>query len=100
MAGIVLRGRSEPMTTALSLLGRVIQTGQGAGLVITGEAGIGKSALVSAVLREAARLGVACGSVRADRIGRVVPGGPLLTALRWPGSDPVGGRVRAARALG
>ncbi len=88
MAGIVLRGRSEPMTTALGLLRRVIQTGQGGGLVVTGEAGIGKSALVSAVLREAARLGVVCGLVRADRIGRVVPGGPLLTALR-DGLDPV-----------
>jgi predicted ATPase len=40
------------------------------------------------VLREAGRLGAACGTVRADRIGRIVPGGPLLTALR-DGPDPV-----------
>jgi DNA replication protein DnaC len=75
MAGVVLRGRSGPMAVALGLIRKVIQTGQGAGLVITGEAGIGKSALLSAVLQEATRLGVVCGLVRADRIGRVVPGG-------------------------
>jgi DNA-binding CsgD family transcriptional regulator len=55
---------------------------------VTGEAGIGKSALLSAAVREAGRLGALCGSVRADRIGRIVPGGPLLTALR-DGPTPV-----------
>ena len=88
MAGMVLRGRSEPMATALGLLRRVIQTWQGCGLIVTGEAGIGKSALLSAVLREARHLGMVCGSVRADRVGRLVPGGPVLTALR-DGPDPV-----------
>jgi DNA-binding CsgD family transcriptional regulator len=85
---MVLRGRSEQMTVALGLIRKVMRTGQGLGLVITGEAGIGKSVLLSAVVREAARLGAACGFVRADRIGRVVPAGPLLTALR-DGPDPV-----------
>jgi DNA-binding CsgD family transcriptional regulator len=70
------------MTAALALVRQVIRTGQGGGLVVTGEAGIGKSALLSAVVREAGRLGALCGSVRADRIARIVPGGPLLTALR------------------
>jgi DNA-binding CsgD family transcriptional regulator/tetratricopeptide (TPR) repeat protein len=88
MAGIVLRGRAEPMTAALGLLRRIIETGQGGGLIISGEAGIGKTALLHAVLREAERLGIVCGSVRADQIGRVVPGGPLLTALH-DGQDPV-----------
>jgi hypothetical protein len=43
MAGIVLRGRVEPMAAALGLLRRVIETGQGGGLIIPGEAGIGKT---------------------------------------------------------
>jgi len=76
------------MASALALVRQVIRTGQGGGMVVTGEAGIGKSALLSAVLREAGRLGALCGSVRADRIGAVVPGGPLLTALRG-GPAPV-----------
>jgi hypothetical protein len=88
MVDVVLRGRAEPMATVLRVIRKVVRTGQGDGLVITGEAGIGKSALLTAVLREAGRLGAVCGTVRADRIGRIVPGGPLLTALR-DGPDPV-----------
>ncbi len=57
MNGVVLRGRSEAMSAALAVIRQVIRTGQGAGLVVTGEAGIGKSALVTAVVREAGRLG-------------------------------------------
>jgi DNA-binding CsgD family transcriptional regulator/tetratricopeptide (TPR) repeat protein len=85
---LVLRGRSEPMGTAFGLIRTVMRTGQGGGLVITGEAGIGKSALMSAIMREATRMGAICGSVRADEIGRIVPGGPLLAALQ-AGTDPV-----------
>jgi predicted ATPase len=88
MAGIVLRGRSEQMTVALGLIRRVTRTGRAEGLVISGEAGIGKSALLSAVVREAGRLDAVCATVRADKVARVVPGGPLLTALR-DGPDPV-----------
>ena len=88
MNGVVLRGRSEAMASALALLRQVIRTGQGGGLVVTGEAGIGKSAFLSAVVREGGRLGALCGSAKADRIGRIVPAGPLLTALR-DGPAPV-----------
>jgi DNA-binding CsgD family transcriptional regulator len=66
----------------------VIRTGRGGGLLVTGEAGIGKTALLSALSREAGRLGARCALVRVDQVGRVVPGGPLLTALR-SGPDPV-----------
>jgi len=88
MPDVVLRGRSEQMAMALGLVRTVMRAGQARGLVVTGEAGIGKSALVSAIVREAGRMGAACGSVRADQIGRVVPGGPLLSALR-DGANPV-----------
>src|SRR6202012_3231233 len=89
---MVLRGRSDEMAAALRLIRRVDRTGQGGGLIIRGEAGIGKSALLAAITREASRpgpgAGTVGGSVRCDRVGRVVPGGPLLTALR-DGADPV-----------
>jgi predicted ATPase len=84
----VLRGRSDEMAAALGLIRRVDRTGQGSGLIIRGEAGIGKSALLAAITVEAGRSGAVCGAVRADRIGRVVPGGPLLTALR-DGAGPI-----------
>jgi putative protein kinase ArgK-like GTPase of G3E family len=51
MAGIVLRGRSEQMAVALGLIRKATRTGRANGLIITGEAGIGKSALLSAVVR-------------------------------------------------
>lgn len=89
MAGTVLRGRAGEMAAALGLIRRVGRTGPGGGLIIRGEAGIGKSALLAAITREAARsTGTVGGAVRADPIGRVVPGGPLLTALR-DGADPI-----------
>ena len=76
------------MTAALRLIRTVVRTGQSGGLAVTGEAGIGKSAFVSAVLKEASRFGAVCAQVRTDSVGRIVPGGPLLTALR-DGQDPV-----------
>jgi DNA-binding CsgD family transcriptional regulator/tetratricopeptide (TPR) repeat protein len=76
------------MASALRLIRTVSRTGQGGGLAITGEAGIGKSAFVAAVVKEASRLGAVCAQVQTDRVGRIVPGGPLLTALR-DGQDPV-----------
>jgi DNA replication protein DnaC len=78
MADVVLRGRSEPMASALGVVRKVVRTGQGDGLVITGEAGIGKSALLTAVLREAGRLGAA----RRYRSG---PGGADGRTARGPG---------------
>ncbi len=57
MAHVVPRGRLEPMATALGLIRKVMRTGQGGGLVITGEGGIGKSALLPAIVREAAQDG-------------------------------------------
>ena len=76
------------MASALGMIRTVVRTGQSGGLAVTGEAGIGKSAFVSAVLKEASRLGAVCAQVQTDRVGRIVPGGPLLTALR-DGQDPV-----------
>jgi DNA-binding CsgD family transcriptional regulator len=76
------------MASVLKLIRTVSRTGQGAGLAVTGEAGIGKSAFVAAAVREASRLGAVCAQVQTDRVGRIVPGGPLLTALR-DGQDPV-----------
>ncbi len=40
MVDVVLRGRYEPMATALGVVRKVVRTGRGGGLVITGEAGI------------------------------------------------------------
>jgi len=46
---VVLRGRSAEMTAALGPLRRAVRTGRGGMLLVTGEPGIGKSALLATV---------------------------------------------------
>jgi DNA-binding CsgD family transcriptional regulator len=88
VAAGVLRGRSEQLALSTATLRDVVRSGHSRGLAITGEAGIGKSALMAAMLVDASRRGMAFGLGKADRIGRIVPGAPLLSALR-DGPDPI-----------
>ena len=59
---MVLRGRSAEMTAALGPLRRAVRTGRGGMLLVTGEPGIGKSALLAAVAAEAGPLGFRVGA--------------------------------------
>jgi DNA-binding CsgD family transcriptional regulator len=88
VARTVLRGRSEVMATALSMMRRVRTHGRGGVLVLEGEPGIGKSAVFSAIAEQAAAMQFTCGLGKADQIGRISPAAPLLLALR-SGSRPV-----------
>jgi DNA-binding CsgD family transcriptional regulator/tetratricopeptide (TPR) repeat protein len=85
---VPLRGRSEQLALSTGMLRDVVRSGRSRGLVITGEAGIGKSALIAAMLGDASSRGMAFGLGKADRIGRIVPGAPLLAALR-DGPEPI-----------
>ena len=84
----VLRGRSEVMATALSMMRRVRAHGRGGVLVLEGEPGIGKSAVFAATVEQAAVMQFVHGVSKADQIGRISPAAPLLLALR-SGSRPV-----------
>jgi nucleoside-triphosphatase THEP1 len=53
--------------------------------VLTGEAGIGKTVFVRAVAEQAAGTGFAVGIGKAEEIGQIAPGAPLLIALRSGG---------------
>jgi DNA-binding CsgD family transcriptional regulator/tetratricopeptide (TPR) repeat protein len=88
VARTVLRGRSQAMATALSVLRRVSTHRRGGVLVLDGEPGIGKSAVFAAIAEQAAAMQFACGVSKADQIGRISPAAPLLLALR-SGSRPV-----------
>lgn len=88
VARTVLRGRSEVMATALSMMRRVRTHGRGGVLVLEGEPGIGKSAAFSAIAEQAAAMQFTCGVSKADQIGRISPAAPLLLALR-SGSRPL-----------
>lgn len=82
MAQPVLRGRSAAMSDALISVRRASQTGQGALVAISGEPGIGKSAVLRAVVEQAARAGFSVGSGKAEQGDQIAPGAPLLVALR------------------
>ena len=77
-----LVGRAREVSQATAVLARTAATGEGAVLLVAGEAGIGKTAFVTEVARQARRLGYAAGSGRAEPIGQIAAGAPLLVALR------------------
>lgn len=82
MARVTLRGRSDPMARALGAVDRAARTGQGALLTVTGEPGIGKSAVLAEIVEQAVRAGFAAGSGKAEQGDQIAPGAPLLVALR------------------
>ena len=82
MARVALRGRSDAMSRVLTTLDRAARTGQGALVVISGEPGIGKSAVLRAVVEQASRTGFKVGGGKAEQGDQIAPGAPLLVALR------------------
>jgi DNA-binding CsgD family transcriptional regulator/tetratricopeptide (TPR) repeat protein len=77
-----LVGRARDVSQASGVLARTAQSGEGAILLVTGEAGIGKTAFVTEVAAQAQRLGYAAGLGRAEQAGPIAAGAPLLVALR------------------
>ncbi|MEV6845829.1 AAA family ATPase [Actinoplanes sp. NPDC051411] len=76
-----LRGRSEEVAAALRAL-RAARDGDPSVLVVHGEPGIGKTALVHAVVEQAGRLGYAVGAATARDGDRLAPLSSLGPALR------------------
>src|SRR6202042_1509089 len=83
-----LRGRSEPMASALSALRGSCQHGTSASVLISGPAGIGKTALLAEICEQATRMKIRVGWSKCDPIEQVWPGAPVIAALR-AGRDPV-----------
>ncbi|HEY0815798.1 MAG TPA: AAA family ATPase [Pseudonocardia sp.] len=88
MSGLVLRGRSRELERAVAALRGAADRGQGSVMLVAGEAGIGKTALLRAVHRHAEGLGFAVGYGKADEVSQIAPGAPVLHALR-SGSRPL-----------
>ena len=88
MSGLVLRGRSRELDRAVAVLRGAVDRGQGSTMLVAGEAGIGKTALLRAVHRHAEGLGFAVGYGKADEVSQIAPGAPVLHALR-SGSPPL-----------
>jgi len=83
-----LRGRSEPMTRALATLRATRDHGATGLLLISGPAGVGKTAVLQEICRQATRMKVRVAYAKCDRIAQVAPGAPIVAALR-AGRDPL-----------
>ena len=82
MAGQVLHGRTRESTLIQAALDRAQHTGRGSVVLVTGEPGIGKTALLRSARDRAHDAGFAVGSGKADEVNRIAPGAPVLQALR------------------
>jgi DNA-binding CsgD family transcriptional regulator/nucleoside-triphosphatase THEP1 len=84
----VLRGRSDQLGLALGVLRQTRKRAAGGLILISGPAGIGKTALLTEVLRQARVMGYRVGSSKCDEIEQIWPGAPIVAALR-SGREPI-----------
>jgi tetratricopeptide (TPR) repeat protein len=84
-----LIGRDRELAVLAGLV-KEVAAGRGGAVLIEGEPGIGKSALVRAAVADAAGLGCACFWGTGDELGQALPLQPLLDCLRVrePHADP------------
>jgi DNA-binding CsgD family transcriptional regulator/nucleoside-triphosphatase THEP1 len=83
-----VRGRDDVLATALGVVRRT-HDHRGSGVVlVSGDPGIGKTALVSEIARQAAHLHIRVARSKCDEIGQAHPGAPILGLLR-AGRDPL-----------
>lgn len=85
---LLLQGREDHLARTGKALSLARQRGSGRVISIGGPAGIGKSALLSAVADQARALGFAVAGSKCDEIDRFSPGAPIVAALR-PGAAPM-----------
>src|SRR5580700_4043164 len=76
------------MANALSALRGASQHGTSSSVVISGPAGIGKTALLAEICEHATRMKIRVGRSKCDPIEQIWPGAPVIAALR-SGQDPL-----------
>jgi DNA-binding CsgD family transcriptional regulator/tetratricopeptide (TPR) repeat protein len=84
----VFRGRTAEIESVMVLLRTAARTGQGAVVLVSGEPGMGKSALFGETAARARKLGFLVGIGKAEPLEQIAPLAPLLVALR-SGSQPL-----------
>src|SRR5271155_6273776 len=83
-----LRGREEALATALGVVRRTHNHRASGIVLVSGDSGIGKTALVSEIARQAAQMHIRVARSTCEEIGPACPGAPFLGLLRV-GRDPL-----------
>src|ERR1700737_620714 len=83
-----LRGRDHALSSALAVIRRTRTHGGSGVLVISGGAGVGKTAVLSEICRQAAHMNIRVARSKCDEIEQAWPGAPMVGLLR-SGRDPL-----------
>ena len=83
-----LRGREDALATALGIIRRTHNHRASGVVLVSGDPGIGKTALVSEIARQAAQMRIRVARTKCEEIGPACPGAPVLGLLR-SGRDPL-----------
>jgi DNA-binding CsgD family transcriptional regulator/tetratricopeptide (TPR) repeat protein/nucleoside-triphosphatase THEP1 len=83
-----LRGRDQELARALGIVRRTRVHGASGVVLITGEPGIGKTALLSEICRHATHSRIRVARSKCDEIEQASPGAPVIGLLRT-GRDPL-----------
>ncbi|MEA2787475.1 MAG: hypothetical protein QOF71_3579 [Candidatus Eremiobacteraeota bacterium] len=78
----LLRGRAAEMSAAADALSRALHAGEGGVVLVLGSPGIGKTAVLDAILEQAVGRGFRVGRSKTDEGDQIAPMAPLLLALR------------------
>src|SRR3954471_22835573 len=82
-----LRGRDDELSTALAVVRRTRTHGASGVVLISGNAGVGKTALLSEICRQAAHLNIRLARSKCDEIEQASPGAPMV-GLYAPAANP------------
>ncbi len=77
-----LRGREHDLSTALAVIRRTRAHGASGVVLISGNAGVGKTALLSEICRQAAHMNIRVARSKCDEIEQACPGAPMVGLLR------------------
>jgi DNA-binding CsgD family transcriptional regulator len=83
-----LRGRDHELSTALAVMRRTRTHGASGVVLISGNAGVGKTALLSEICRQASHMNIRLARSKCDEIEQAWPGTPIVGLLRT-GRDPL-----------